>query len=68
MARAIREGKINTTEVMNEEKQALIRRALTEVRHQASAEDTLTTIIQKTAEHLKGEATREEVRFVSSLT
>ncbi|MBQ5835870.1 MAG: HRDC domain-containing protein, partial [Bacteroidaceae bacterium] len=68
MARAIREGKINATEVMNEEKQALIRRALTEVRHQASAEDTQTTIIQKTAEHLKGEATREEVRFVSSLT
>ncbi len=64
MARAIREGKINAAEVMNEEKQALIRHALTEVRHQASPEDTLTTIIQKTAEHLKGEATREEVRFV----
>ena len=68
MARAIREGKINAAEVMNEEKQALIRHALTEVRHQASPEDTLTSIIQKTAEHLKGEATREEVRFVSSLT
>ena len=68
MARAIREGKINAAEVMNEEKQTLIRRALTEVRHQASPEDTQTTIIQKTAEHLKGEATREEVRFVSSLT
>ena len=64
MARAIREGKINAAEVMNEEKQALIRRALTEVRHQTSPEDTLTTIIQKTAEHLKGAATREEVRFV----
>lgn len=64
MARAIREGKINATEVMNEEKQALIRQALSEVRRQASPEDTLTTIIQKTAEHLKGEATREEVRFV----
>ena len=68
MARAIREGKINVAEVMNEEKQTLIRQALSEVRRQASPEDTLTTIIQKTAVHLKGQATREEVRFVSSLT
>ena len=67
MARAIREGKINVAEVMNEEKQTLIRQALSEVRRQASPDDTLTSIVLRTVEHLKGQATQDEVRFVNSL-
>ena len=67
MARAIRKGKINVAEVMNEEKQTLIRQALSEVRRQASPDDTLTSIILRTVEHLKGQATQDEVRFVNSL-